>query len=244
MRIGSVELGKLPITVGTVCSDLNISSETLEQIDVFEIRIDMLEKQFLDNPVRVINSIRQRYDKPLILTVRSKLEGGITSFADDARYEIFKNAISIVDAIDVELSSPELMKRVANLCKENKKLLIASYHNFTKTPEYMYMENLVQNGKKMGADIIKIAVKSNNFDDVANLIEFTIKNREEGLITISLGNIGLITRIVNPVVGSLMTYGFIDMASSPGQISIFDCIEHLRLFVPQFNEHLIEKTHF
>ena len=242
MKIGNIELGKLPVVVGTVSTKLKMPVEILEKIDVFEIRVDMLlEKCQLSDIPEVIKAIKYKHEKPLIVTIRSAIEGGRANVSDTVRSQIIDNVISLVDAIDIELSSPTLLSQVSILCQQHNKIMIASYHNFNETPSNDFMENLIEQGKKSGAHIIKIAVKPNSQDDIARLIMFTIKNKKEGLITISLGSLGLISRIINPIVGSLMTYGYIDDVSSPGQISVFDCIEYLRLFAPSYNESLIEK---
>jgi 3-dehydroquinate dehydratase type I len=60
----------------------------------------------------------------------------------------------------------------------------------------------------------------NNKEDMLRLIEFTLKHRKDPIITMSMGEIGLPTRIFNPILGSLITYGYINTPSAPGQLSI------------------------
>ncbi|MEC4676944.1 MAG: type I 3-dehydroquinate dehydratase, partial [Nitrospirota bacterium] len=109
------------------------------------------------------------------------------------------------------------------------------------TPKDNVLKDIVKKGKSLGATFVKIAVKANHKDDLRDLIHFTIENRDVGLITISLGSIGLASRLINPLIGSLMTYGYIDTATAPGQISAFDIVEHIRLLDPVYNDALIKR---
>ena len=192
--------------------------------------------------VKAIQSLKHAYGKPLLATVRSREEGGAIEIDDDKRYEIYKEVIPLVDAIDVELRSSKLLKRVLPICKERGKLLIASYHNNNETPGEGQLEKLISDGKEIGADIVKIAVTANSKEDLSRLISFTIKNRDRGIITISQGSIGTISRIVNPILGSLMTYAYIDVPSAAGQLSAFDVVEYLRLFDPAYDKKLTGRT--
>lgn len=232
MKIGKVELGKIPAVIGTVAGDINLPVEKVNEIDLLELRIDTFKSQDIAYIAGLAKSLRDLYGKPLLATVRAKDEGGAVYIDDEKRYSIYKEVIPLVDAIDVELKSSELLKRVLPVCKEKGKLLIASYHNNKETPDDAFLEGLISEGKGCGADIVKIAVTANSKEDLGRVISFTIKNREKGIITISQGSIGTISRVVAPILGSLMTYGYIDKPSASGQLSAFDIAGYLRLFDP------------
>ncbi len=242
MKIGDIELGKLPVVVGTVSTDLNMPADMVKQVDIIEIRVDMLDVEKLSDIINIFRSIKRRYGKPLIATIRSRDEGGLREVDDKRRYQIFKEIFSFAEILDVELSSDHLIRKVAALCRENNKILMASYHNFSETPGRDILEQLVRKGKNLGAEIVKIAVHADNNEDLGDLLHFTIENRDAGIVTVSLGKAGLISRVINPMTGSLLTYGFIDRSASPGQVSAFDIIEHLRVFDPAYNESFILRT--
>ena len=241
MRIGEVELGKIPVVIGTLSGNIEHPVDVVKKIDLFELRIDTFKTQEVTYITEIIHSLKRVYGKPLLATVRSKAEGGAIEIDDDRRYEIYKEVLTLVDAVDIELSSYGLLKRVLPLCRAKEKVFIASYHNHDETPGERQLEKLVSDGKEIGADIVKIAVTANSKEDLSRLISFTIKNRDKGLITISQGSIGTISRIVTPILGSLMTYGYIDMPSAKGQLSAFEIVEHLRLFDPEYNEKQRER---
>ncbi|MBI4745462.1 MAG: type I 3-dehydroquinate dehydratase [Deltaproteobacteria bacterium] len=236
MRIGEIELGKIPVVIGTLSGNIEHPVKVVSNIDLFELRIDTFKTQEVAHISEIIHSLKGVYGKPLLATVRSKAEGGGVEIDDDKRYEIYKEVLPLVDALDVELSSAGLLKRVLPLCREKKKVLIASYHNHDETPIERHLEKLVSEGKEIGADIVKIAVTANSKEDLSRLISFTIKNRDKGIITISQGRIGTISRIVTPILGSLMTYGYIDMPSAKGQLSAFEISKYLSLFDPAYKK--------
>ena len=236
MRIGEVELGKIPVVIGTLSGNIEHPVEIVNKIDLFELRIDTFKTQEVAYITGIIHSLKRVYGKPLLATVRSKVEGGAVEIDDDRRYEIYKEVLPLVDAVDVELSSAGLLKRVLPLCREKEKVLIASYHNHDETPGERQLEKLVSDGKEIGADIVKIAVTANSKEDLSRLISFTIKNRDKGIITISQGSIGTISRIVTPILGSLMTYGYIDVPSAKGQLSAFEIVDYFKLFDPAYRD--------
>lgn len=243
ISIGGKKLGMLPRVVGAV-TDKEISMlgvDTIDRVDVLELRIDMFEEQSINYVEKIFNSTRLRYNKPIIATIRNMEDGGLINMDDDSKYELFKSIILLTDAVDVEIHSTELLKKVSSLCKENNKLLVGSYHNFVETPDREQLNGLVSKAKENNADIVKIAVKANTRDDVANLTSFTTENKDVGLITISLGSIGHISRIFNPTIGSLLTYGHLGTPSAPGQLSALDIVEYLRLFDSAYNDELINR---
>ncbi len=235
MKLGVIELGKRPAVVGTVTGEVDFSADAINRIDAFEMRVDMFRSHELADIVRVINSVKTAYGKPLIATVRSKIEGGAVQIGDDKRYEIFREVAPLVEAVDVELSSGDLLKRVFPLYKGENRLAIASYHNFNHTPPEGELGKIVLSGKNSGADIVKIAVKANCKQDLVDLVLFTAKHKDQNLITISLGEIGAISRIFNPIIGSLLTYGYINTPTAPGQLPALDIIENLRVFDSAYN---------
>jgi 3-dehydroquinate dehydratase type I len=96
-------------------------------------------------------------------------------------------------------------------------------------PDIEFLDNIFLKGKSLGADIIKIAVVANNNDDLTRLVTFTLKHRSEGLITMAMGDIGLPSRVINPIFGSLITYGYVNKPSAPGQLSIRELMDIFKL---------------
>jgi len=167
IKIRNIKLGKIPkIAIAVTDKGENKSIKSLH-VDILEIRVDQFEKI---DPLYVRNVVasRKKIGVPLILTVRSKEEGGQRGIADKVKLDIFKENISSVDAVDIELNSP-LLADIVKLAKKNKKVIIVSWHNFKSTPGGEFLKGLLAKAKKSGAHIVKIAAKANTIDDVINL---------------------------------------------------------------------------
>ena len=82
------------------------------------------------------------------------------------------------------------------------------------------------------ADIVKIAAKASSFDDVLVMIKFTHRHHKQNLITMSLGPVGAISRLVLPAAGSLYTYTFLNMPTAAGQVDVATLKSHLKVYYP------------
>ena len=240
ITIKKTKLGKIPKIAIAVTDKGDSKLIKSLYVDILEIRVDQFKK--LDsNYVRGVIASKKKIGVPLILTVRSKEEGGQKGIADEIKLNIFKENISSVDAVDIELNSP-ILTDIVKLAKKNKKVIIISWHNFKSTPNEKFLKTVLIKAKKSGAHVVKIAAKANRIDDVIKLAEFTRENKAKNLIVISLGGIGSISRLLFPMFGSLITYAYIKKPSGLGQVPLEDLRDHLRLYYPQYNQHYVAKS--
>ena len=121
------------------------------------------------------------------------------------------------------MENPEEKKMlVAELQKEGVKV-IASYHDFEKTDNQETLLKYFYEMEESGADILKMAVMPQGFEDVATIMETTnimSKKCEKPLVSMAMGSIGSITRISGENFGSVITFGTVGAASAPGQFPI------------------------
>lgn len=234
LKLGNLILGQRPALAATISGRIEVPANLLDAIDLFEVRIDMLPEEERRNAPGFLDWVKRTYSKPVLATIRSVAEGGSVHIGDEERYRIFEEAVPFADCMDVELSSPKLLPEVSRLCKREGKLLIASFHDFERTPPDNELRKLLKAGQNAAADIVKIAARALSREDLSRMVAFTIANRDKGLITISMGEIGLISRIVNPMLGSLITYAFIGSASAPGQLPVYEVAGFLNTFDPDF----------
>ncbi|MGY0691919.1 type I 3-dehydroquinate dehydratase [Virgibacillus sp. FSP13] len=196
--------------------------------DVIEWRADFLEE--ISNTAYVLSiaeGIAAVIDVPLLFTIRSEKEGGQKiSLSEKEKVQLLSQMCEnqAIDVIDFEVSNrPEHIHELRKRSKENKKQLILSYHNFTFTPANSEMMKRVFMAEFFGADIAKIAVMPKDKEDVLQLLELT-KQADEALtipiISMSMGKIGSLSRIIGWAYGSAMTFGLGVQSSAPGQIPI------------------------
>lgn len=196
--------------------------------DLAEIRIDWYqEAKDVESVIGLISQIRQILDQmPLLFTFRTANEGGNTEITADDYEALMKKVIEsgIVDLIDVELEmGEELFERLVAEAHENGVHVIASNHDFNGTPDKEEMLKRLKQMDLLGADILKIAVFPQNKQDVLTLLATTLEMSEgdtdKPIVTMSMGEEGLISRLSGEVFGSAITFGTVTQSSAPGQIS-------------------------
>lgn len=204
-------------------------------IDIVEWRIDYYKnKTSIVDIVEISNKIRRLiYPRLLLCTLRTEKEGGFFNGSQDIYLELYKEIIAkkICDIVDIEILNDciqdDFKKEIVELAKENRVVVIGSYHNFTYTPD---TEGIIENFmkiKKSGVDIIKMAYKPNDIEDVYNVVSSSSiikRNSDTPFILISMEEIGSITRIEADKIGSRINYLSYGRSSAGGQISLEDYI--------------------
>ena len=141
----------------------------------------------------------------------------------DTYYELNDRAArsGYVDLVDMEAFREE-----ERTSEEIRKLqsagvhVIASFHNFDRRLTRM---------QEMGADVAKIAVMPQSREDVMTLMEATMEadhSLDIPVVTMSMGRLGVLSRLAGTLTGSAMTFASVGEASAPGQIPI----EQMRVF--------------
>jgi 3-dehydroquinate dehydratase type I len=207
-------------------SDIDrLGDDFIKNADIAELRVDMFDDISAAHVTEIARVFKNRFSKPLLITARDIKEGGQREIAD--RVELYRAAAPLADIMDVEINS-SVFSQIKELCSKNNIVLIASHHNFKTTPDNDFLQKIYEKGKSKGADIVKIAAFANSREDFLRLSMFTMKYKDEGIITMSMGDAGLPSRVLNPLFGSLITYGYINRPSAPGQLSIIELSDIFR----------------
>lgn len=197
--------------------------------DLIELRIDCFAEVSEKRVVDVIDRMRVAGAPPLLATVRWTEEGGKAPLDDQRRLALYQAVTPLVDAVDIELRSP-LRQRVIELAHRHGKVSIASFHDFHAMPAFYDLEELVDHADTAGADILKVAAAAASLADVRHLLEFTLRHNDRGVVTIALGDVGVISRIAFPLAGSLFTFGHHRAASGPGQLPLAEMRAELKRY--------------
>jgi 3-dehydroquinate dehydratase-1 len=199
--------------------------------DLLEWRIDFFQA-IGDVPAVIDTALSIRaaaHGVPVLLTRRNASEGGQPlSIGEPAVVAMYRAACEAkcVELIDYELSNrPEDINALRAVSKENGIGLILSYHNFQATPDAATLDEKFAAAAALGADVGKVAVMPNGERDVLELLAATSRAREAldiPLISMSMGGVGSLSRIMGWAYGSAATFAVGKSSSAPGQIAVED----------------------
>ena len=233
IKIKNVEIGK---GIPKICIPLTGKNreEIIEEMeivkksnpDLIEWRVDFFEESY--NPERVcemLGTINDSFKQiPVLFTFRTKEEGGEKSIMSEDYVKLLKEVSErrLADIVDVQVfwygeKSEDFIKEL----KETGAVVLASSHHFEGTPSVREMSDALYTMENRGADIVKLAVMPQSGKDVCALLEATMERKEHSnkpMITMSMGQSGMLSRICGELTGSCVTFASGKQASAPGQI--------------------------
>lgn len=206
-------------------------------VDLLEWRVDFWER-IEDEKSRkeALKKMHKTFPMlPLLFTFRSEGEGGERKLSWKKYEELCHWALTQeeTDILDVELFAEEGIAENILKSRPAGKYILLSNHDFEKTPECKEILERFLQMEQLGADILKIAVMPETKVDVLTLLEATVEMKErtnKPIVTMSMGRLGLISRLSGEAFGSAITFGTAGTASAPGQIEagkLFDILELL-----------------
>ena len=203
--------------------------------DMIEWRLDAFEHYTDYNEVReILQQIAPLLKKKLFLyTFRTAKQGGVVSVDRETLNDLHDLAAEseCVDLIDLEFFEEEHpARKIRKLHKQGLKV-IASHHDFYETPDREVMKMLLEQMCAGGADIVKLAVMPQNMEDVLKLLSVTNEFKEENpdtpVITMSMGKMGMISRLCGESFGAAVTFAAHKKASAPGQMEMHEVADIL-----------------
>ena len=199
--------------------------------DVIEWRVDHFEKIAETTAVVAAGRVLRAAagDTPIIFTCRAAHEGGQPIALDAEGVTRLYDAVGaagFADFIDFELSNPApLVRNVRERTRVHNTRLILSYHNFGYTPGHDLLVERFLEADRLGADVAKVAAMPRDRFDVLTLLAATAAAESKAripLISMSMGPLGVTTRMVGGVFGSALSFAVGEGASAPGQPPIAD----------------------
>ncbi|MGQ1739681.1 type I 3-dehydroquinate dehydratase [Acinetobacter baumannii] len=196
--------------------------------DLAEFRINLLS--FASDTKQVIalgHELKKILgNKPMIATIRTKNEGGQLEISDADYGKTYQAYLKnpFMDWLDVEMfRDQKVVSEIVQKAHQKKVLVVMSNHDFQKTPSQDEIEKRLLKQDQMGADILKIAVMPKSKQDVFTLMNATLKVSQQTtkpLLTMSMGQLGTISRVATANMGGSYSFGMIGQASAPGQIDV------------------------
>lgn len=205
------------ITGKTIDENIALINQANSLCDAFELRIDHLTK--IDIPT--LSQLRKTLKKPVIFTLRTKVQGGL--FFDDhkKRWSMIEQLIQLnPDYFDIEHDlKSEFITSLHNQYPTVK--LIRSYHDFNSTPNNL--EAILEKLQHSACSVIKIVTYANSSIDVLRMLNFVQQTSPSTKIAAHcMGPIGIPSRVLGPVVGSCFQYASVDdkNQAAPGCLSL------------------------
>ncbi len=201
--------------VGVIASmaDLNHAIRLRRPPDLFELRLDCLVK-ILD----VIESKLSILGAPLIITARDPREGGASQLSIEKRGELLLRFLPRATYVDVELRSIEHLQTVVDQARDRNIRIIISVHDFHSTPDLRSLCAMARRAKALGADIFKVASRTDTLEQVNRLLDFIEdKSVDLPLSLLGIGKLGVKARRQLMGKGSVLNYAGMDRTTMAGQ---------------------------
>ncbi len=193
--------------------------------DMIEWRVDAFEQYDDCNAVREVLERAAEFfkDRIFLYTFRSRKQGGLAQAGAEQLKDLYDLAAEsgCVDLADFEyFEETHPHHRIRQLKKKGLRV-VASHHDFERTPETEVMRMLLEQMCEGEADIVKLAVMPQSEEDVLRLLDVTVwfrrKYPDTPLITMSMGRLGSVSRLCGEIFGSCVTFGSHEKPSAPGQ---------------------------
>jgi 3-dehydroquinate dehydratase-1 len=106
---------------------------------------------------------------------------------------------------------------------ENKNVRrIISFHDLKSTPSARILTTKAREAKSQGADVFKVATRTDTPMELGRLVEFMTRNRSDlALAVMGIGKLGAISRVLLARAGSVLIYASVAAATDvEGQMSL------------------------
>ena len=175
-------------------------------VDYLEWRADFLGEKIPKSPI------------PWIITARHPLEGGKNALPQARRRELLFSLLPSASLVDIEVRSLVGLSDVAACAQKNGIGIIASFHDFEKTPETSRLRDVIRRANDAGANVVKIATRTTTPKDVSRLLDLW-NATPLPLAIMGMGPLGMSSRLLFANCGSALNYGWLHRPNVPGQWS-------------------------
>jgi len=208
-----------PRVVGVIASraDLEQAVRMRRPPDLFELRLDRLA-----GIAEQVENLVPQLRTPLIITARHSREGGAGKLGCRHRHDLLLRFMNHADFMDVELRSVSALRSLLDLAENKNVRRIISLHNFKSTPDPRFLATKAREAKSQGADIFKVATRTDTPMELGRLLEFmTYACWDLALAVMGIGKLGAISRVLLARAGSVLIYGSVGANRDiEGQLSL------------------------
>jgi 3-dehydroquinate dehydratase-1 len=206
------------ICVTLVENNLETVKELEPLIDLFELRLDLIGPEWTE--------LAKFIKKPWIACNRSFEEGGRGNPNDVSRIEeLLWAAEAGACIVDIEYRTKNLKDVIATI--KSKAQCLISFHDMIGTPSYDTLVGIAEGQLKAGADICKIVVTAQNFEDNLPILRLIRAFPKAKMVAFAMAEAGTLSRILSPLAGGYFTYACVEAGkeSAVGQVPVKKLIE-------------------
>ena len=210
---------KRPLIVGVIASrtELRRAVSLRHPPDLFEVRLD-----HLIGLAKNLKATISKLPAPIIITARHPAEGGVHNLSPRQRIELLERFLENAAYVDAELRSVPRLASLLQQARRQKVKCILSFHHFGLTPQPRSLHARARLAKRQGADIFKVATRTDTPAQLASLIRFaaTCDPRNLPVAIMGMGRLGAISRLLLAKMNSAFIYASIARSRVEGQMSV------------------------
>ena len=209
-----------PAIVGAVAdldtlSTLPYLAQSTALCDLIEYRIDALFPHQDLLLQRLGDAIR-----PHLITVRDPAEGGLNGLSHAQRARCLVRFLPHATFLDIEIKNLAAFQDLIAKAHQTGVRILSSHHDLEGTPPARTLLATIEEGRRQGADAVKIATTTRSAADIHTLLSVLEAQRPHGPLAImGMGPLGMGSRVLFAQCGSLLTYTYLKNANAPGQWS-------------------------
>ena len=185
--------------------------------DYIEIRFDFFNPPDMEEALNIAENVREK----AIFTLRTPSEGGKFKGNNNDRIMWLKKlSMAKPMLLDVEYATIKANDDLANYFRGQKIPILVSWHDFEKTPTKGQLRDMLEK-MRIYSNYIKIVTTAINIIDALRILDLYENAAESNLIAFSMGEAGIISRIMCTIIGrSPFTYAALEKSIAPGQLTI------------------------
>lgn len=202
MQAGSRPQGKSspklvagPRVVGTVHSPGSLRQALRLKpgaVDLLELRVD----HFADD-LRPLRQALPRLAIPYLVTVRHPAEGGAHGLTFSQREELYREFMPPAEFIDLEARSMPRLEPLVVEAQARGVGVIISTHFFKRAPSLATLKSTLLTLRRAGADVAKIAARTEKASEVAALLQLLdVPRGGKQLSVMGMGPLGKASRLL------------------------------------------------
>lgn len=218
------------IQVGTVSTreGLALITRKQPQVDLIELRFDALRANHAD-ALGLARAALEKRQNLVLLTLRTQNEGGAHGWKSTERIRLFEKLLPYADAVDFELANLPLIKSALQLARRLGKKIVLSTHSTKRKITYKRGIEWLEHARHTRAEIYKIATLARTRKDLNVLVKLLVNHPELRLAIMATGPQAKTSRLVLPLLGSRLVYGYLDAPAAKGQPPLREVSKALEL---------------